>query len=273
MNDTQAGDWPGQDTPVAVVTGAARGIGRAIAEHLAQTGLRVVINDLEPADAERAASELNDSGYTALGLGADVADVDAVQAMAASVRDWAGRVDVLVNNAGIADVVLPTVEQDINRWQTIVDTLLRGPYVCSKVFGGEFMLPAGFGRIINIASIAAISPLPMRNAYGPSKAAVVMLTKNMAAEWARHGITVNAVAPGYIETDLLRGLVDSGRLDTTALRRRIPVGALGAPADIARAVVFLAAPASSYITGALLPVDGGWTSFGAAGDAFPIEDA
>lgn len=266
------GSWPGEDAPVAVVTGAARGIGRTIADRFSKTGIRVVVNDLEQSAADQAAAEINEGGGQALGVGGDVSDLAAVKALAAAVKEWAGRVDVLVNNAGVADTVIPTVEQDVDRWQMTVDVLLRGPYICSKVIAEQFMLPANFGRIVNIASIAALSPLPMRNAYGPSKAGVVMMTKTMAAEWARHGITVNAIAPGYIETDLLRGLIAAGRLDVMTLRRRIPMGALGKPDDIARAVSFLSAPASSYVTGTLLPVDGGWMSFGAAGDAFAVDE-
>ena len=269
---TLIGAWPGDDAPVAVVTGAARGIGRAVADRFASNGVRVVVNDLEQEAADQAAREITESGGQALGVGGDVSDLAAVKALAAIVKDWAGRVDVLVNNAGISDVVLPTVEQDVDRWQLTVNVLLRGPYICSKTVAEQFMLPAGFGRIVNIASIAALSPLPMRNAYAPSKAGVAMMTKTMAAEWARHGITVNAIAPGYIETDMIRDLTEAGRIDEITLRRRIPMGALGKPDDIARAVCFLAAPASSYVTGVLLPVDGGWMSFGAAGDAFPADE-
>ncbi|KXF50715.1 hypothetical protein AXA44_18225 [Rhodococcus sp. SC4] len=270
-NSKTAQGWPGDSVPVAVVTGAGEGIGRAIAHQLASDGLRIVVNDLHEDRAEAVRTEIEDAGGSAVLHAGDVSDRGDVERLSATVRDWAGRVDVLVNNAGIALPKVPTENQDVDRWQKEIDVLLRGPYLCSRQIGTDFMLPARFGRIVNIASIVGMVGFPMVNAYGPAKAGVVMLTKTLGAEWARHGVTVNAVAPGYIATTAVRGLCDKGKLDGAALRRRIPLGKLGTPEDIARTVSFLASPQSSYITGITVPVDGGWTAFGAAGDAYPAD--
>jgi NAD(P)-dependent dehydrogenase (short-subunit alcohol dehydrogenase family) len=177
-------------------------------------------------------------------------------------------VDVLVNNAGIADTLTPTVEQNVDDWQRVVDVCLRGTYLCSRAVAKEFMLPQRSGRIVNIASIAGVVGLPTRNAYSASKAGVVMMTRTMASEWARWNITVNAVAPGYIRTPMLDALISAGKLDEAVVRRRIPAGQLGAPADIASAVLFLSSDGARYVNGTCLPVDGGWSAYGASGDAF-----
>ncbi|MFC9789706.1 SDR family NAD(P)-dependent oxidoreductase [Rhodococcus sp. NPDC127528] len=257
----------GAAAPVAVVTGAGQGIGESIASTLAADGAGVVIVDVDADQAARVQRSIEASGGRALVHLADVSSPAQVEELSAAVRTWAGRVDILVNNAGIGDSITPTESQEIERWQRVVDVLLRGTYLCSRQLARDFMLPARFGRIVNIASIAGLVGLPMRSAYSPAKAGVIMMTKTLGAEWASRGVTVNAVAPGYIATAAVARAQSNGKLDGALLRRRIPVGELGAPHDIARVVAFLASPQSRYITGATLPVDGGWTAFGAAGDA------
>lgn len=253
--------------PVAVVTGAGSGIGRVTALRLAEAGYAVVVNDLLQARANAVAEEVRGAGGQALAHAGDVTVEKTVAGLAEVARRWRGRVDVLVNNAGKADTVTPTAEQAVDTWQHVVDVCLRSAYLCSRQVAGDFMLPQRSGRIVNIASIAGVVGLPMRNAYSAAKAGLLMMTRTMACEWAQQGITVNAVAPGYIRTPMLQELVDAGRVDEAVLRRRIPAGELGDPGDVASVVLFLASDAARYVTGVSLPVDGGWCAFGAAGDA------
>jgi NAD(P)-dependent dehydrogenase (short-subunit alcohol dehydrogenase family) len=257
------------DGRTAVITGAGSGIGRFLALAFAAEGYAVVVNDYHGDSAQAVTEEILTGGGLAVAHAGDVADEASVRSLAALARGWSPHVDVLVNNAGIADTLTPTVEQNVDDWQRVVDVCLRGTYLCSREVAREFMLPQRSGRIVNIASIAGVVGLPTRNAYSASKAGVVMMTKTMAAEWARSGITVNAVAPGYIRTPMLDALIGAGKLDESVVLRRIPAGQLGAPADIASAVLFLSSDGARYVTGVCLPVDGGWSAYGAAGDAFP----
>ncbi|TQN42810.1 NAD(P)-dependent dehydrogenase (short-subunit alcohol dehydrogenase family) [Blastococcus colisei] len=256
-----------------VVTGAGSGIGRDIALSFAAEGCTVIINDVRLDAAEQVGGEIEASGGTAVAHGGDVADEASIQSLSRLARRQSAPVDVLVNNAGLADSLTPTIEQELGDWQRVVDVCLRGTYLCSRQFAKDFFLPQARGRIVNIASIAGVVGLPMRNAYSASKAAIVMMTRTMAAEWAGRGITVNAVAPGYIRTPMLDALVAAGRLDEAVLRRRIPAGHLGEPHNISAAVLFLSSDAAGYINGVSLPVDGGWCAYGAAGDAFALDGA
>jgi NAD(P)-dependent dehydrogenase (short-subunit alcohol dehydrogenase family) len=265
LGDTPATTAVGR---TAVITGAGSGIGRSLALAFAAEGYGVVVNDYHGASAHAVAEEVLAGGGRAIAHAGDVADEKSVQGLAALAGSWSGRVDVLVNNAGIADTVTPTIDQDVEDWQRVVDVCLRGTYLCSRQVAKDFLLPQRSGRIVNIASIAGVVGLTTRNAYSASKAGVVMLTRTMASEWAGSGITVNAVAPGYIRTPMLDALIDAGKVDESVLRRRIPAGHLGEPADITSAVLFLSSDAARYITGVCLPVDGGWVAYGAAGDAF-----
>jgi NAD(P)-dependent dehydrogenase (short-subunit alcohol dehydrogenase family) len=251
------------DAPrVALVTGAADGIGWAIARRFAAGGCCVVVADLREDAAAARARELGD-GH--LAVAADVASEPAVCAMVARAVGRFGRLDVLVNNAGVADSFLPTTEQTADAFGRLLDIHLKGTFLASRE-AARVMLPRRRGAIVNLGSIAGLTGLPRRNTYGAAKAGIVALTRSMACEWARQGIRVNAVAPGYVRTALVDELERTGKLDTAALERRTPLGRLARPEEIAEAVWFLASPQASYVTGAVLSVDGGWHAFGAAGD-------
>lgn len=254
-----------------VVTGAGAGLGREIALAAAMDGAHVIVNDITQERAEMVVAEITAQTGSARAAVGDVTSFDDVESLAHVARDWTGRVDVLVNNAGVFELPpKPTVDQDPDWWQRVIDVHLRGTYLCSRQMAKDFFLPQRFGRIVNMASVAGMVGLPKRNAYSAAKAGVIMMTRTMASEWARDGITVNAVAPGYILTQQLSEKLDRNELDVSELRRRTPVGELGRPQDISRAVMFMASPDSSYITGACLPVDGGYHAFGGAGNAADI---
>ena len=174
-----------------------------------------------------------------------------------------GRLDVVVNNAGIGDPQSPTVEQTVQAFDRLIDVHLRGAFLVSRE-AARVMLAQGEGAIVNLSSIAGLTGLPRRNAYGAAKAGIVAMTKAMACEWGGQGIRVNAIAPGYVQTALVEELVGAGRLDVERIKRRTPMGRLASPEEIAEAAWFLASPQASFITGVVLSVDGGWTAFGGA---------
>lgn len=250
-----------------LITGAADGIGWAMARLYAARGFRVALADI---DGQKVDDRLVELGPGHLALAADVTREEDVQTMAQSVRESFGNCGVVINNAGIADSHLPTVEQDAAQFQKVLDTHLRGTFLVSKEMG-RMMLDNGGGTIVNISSIAGLGGLPRRNAYGAAKAGIIAMTRSMACEWAPQGIRVNSIAPGYVETALVRKLTNAGRIDIAQIRRRIPMGQLGEPDDIAEAAYFLSSPAAKYITGAVLSVDGGWNAFSDFGDAHPLE--
>ena len=248
---------------VVIVTGAASGIGQQAARDFAAAGAHVALNDL---DAEKIAALAAEIGDAALPVPCDVTDPTAVTALVDRVAGTWGRIDALVNSAGIADEMKPTFEQDIDRWQRVVDVSLRGSYLMTRE-AGRHMARARQGAIVNFSSIAGLVGLPGRNAYSAAKAGLVMMTRALASEWGGLGIRVNAVAPGYIDTPMVEGLMARGRIGTEPILRRTPLGRFGKPSEISAAVQFLCSPAASYITGACLSVDGGWAAFG--GNALP----
>jgi NAD(P)-dependent dehydrogenase (short-subunit alcohol dehydrogenase family) len=252
-------------TPVstALVTGAAGGIGLATARVLAARGMRVAVNDVDPEAARQAAAML---GPQHLAVAADVSRENEVIEMVERVAEAFGGISVLVNNAGIADTAGPTMAQSTTSWDRLIGIHLTGAYLVSKAVAPR-MAVAGGGSIVNLSSIAGLVGVPVRTAYSAAKAGVAMITRVLACEWAAHGIRVNAVAPGYVRTDLVVGLIEAGRVDAEGIRRRTPLARLAEPEEIARVIAFLASAEASYITGAVVPVDGGYTAFGGAFDA------
>jgi NAD(P)-dependent dehydrogenase (short-subunit alcohol dehydrogenase family) len=261
--------------PVAIVTGAADGIGWATAQQLAHAGWTVALFDLNGALALERAQAL---GVQHSGWSCDVTDADAVQTRVSDVVSRHGRIDGLVNNAGIADQTAPTLQQDIVAFDKVLSVHLRGVFLMSQqVIAQMTRQPrdarGNRGAIVNIGSIASFGGIPGRNAYCAAKAGVLGMTRALASEWARRGIRVNAVAPGYVKTALVASLVDRGAIDAQAIARRTPMGRMAAPEEIAQVIAFLASPLASYITGAVLPVDGGWTALGAPETALgPLEE-
>jgi NAD(P)-dependent dehydrogenase (short-subunit alcohol dehydrogenase family) len=244
---------------VAIVTGAADGIGWATAQRLAQDVGHVVVADLR-ADAARArAGELGPSHWW---QETDVTREDQVCALMRDVVARFGRIDVLVNNAGIGEQPQMTLEQTVDAFDRILNVHLRGTFTASREAARVFVRQQG-GAIVNISSIAGWGGHPGRNAYGAAKAGISAMTAAMASEWARDGIRVNAVAPGYVETELVKALVAKGALNMKDICERTPMGRAAAPAEIAEVIAFLASERASFVTGTTLPVDGGWLAFGA----------
>lgn len=242
------------DGAVAVITGGARGIGRATAEAFAEAGARPVLLDLDGVAASRTAAEI---GRGASGCRLDVtqeAEVDA--AFEAIVREH-GRIDILVNNAGVA-IRRPTTELSLADWQRVVDVNMTGVFLCARA-AGRLMTRQGAGAIVNLASIMGLSGggLYPNISYQTTKGAVVNMTRALAVEWARQGVRVNAVAPTWVETDFISALKDNPEFVST-VERLTPIGRLAQPEEVANAILFLASPAAAMITGHVLPVDGGF---------------
>jgi len=234
---------------VALVTGSTRGIGRAIAETLAGAGARVAVVGRDAAKAQEAASAL---GKGAQGFGADVGDPKSVVALVEAVEAAFGQVDILVNNAGLTrDNILFRIKDD--DWNTVIDANLRGAFVAIRA-ASRGMMKRRWGRIINIASIFGITGNKGQANYAASKAGLIGLTKSVAKELGSRNILVNAVAPGFIETDMTAAMTPEAR---AALSGQIPLERLGSPQDIAGVVAFLASKHADYITGQTLVVDGG----------------
>ena len=248
-------------TAVAVVTGAARGIGRMICSELADRGYRVAANDLNAPDAT--VQELRSAGADALALPGDVSDEATVQGMVAAVTEEFGRVDVLVNNAGISTIV-PAEETTLADWNRTLAVNLTGPFLMSREFG-RVMLDRGSGSIVNVSSVAGLLGVGDRAAYNASKHGLVGLTRTLAAEWGGRGVRANAVCPGWVKTEMDDEDQASGAGGYTDrdIEGRVPMARFATPEDVARAVAFLADPAQSgFVNGHTLSVDGGWFADG-----------
>ena len=238
---------------VAIVTGASRGIGRSVAIALAKAGAKVVINYAgNVVAAEEVKNIIEAAGGNAMLMQADVASDEAVAAMVKQTMDTFGSIDILVNNAGITrDGLLMRMKE--SDWDAVMNTNLKGVFMCTKAVS-RVMMKQKTGKIINMTSVVGIMGNAGQSNYAAAKAGVIGFTKSMAKELASRGITVNAIAPGFINTDMTAILSDEVK-DTLATK--IPVGRLGSPEDVAAAVLFLASDSANYITGQTLNVDGG----------------
>lgn len=244
-----------ENTQVAVVTGAARGIGRRVALVLAERGYMVAANDLEA--PEDTVKELEKAGAHALSLPGDVSDEGSVRSMVETVLSELGRIHVLVNNAGISTIV-PAEETTLADWERTLAVNLTGPFLMCREFGKE-MLQVGSGSIVNISSVAGLLGVSDRVAYNASKHGLIGLTRTLAAEWGGRGVRVNAVCPGWVKTEMDQEDQDSGGYTDEDIEGRVPMGRFATPEDIARAVTFLVDPEhSGFINGHTLSVDGGW---------------
>ena len=246
---------------VAIVTGAGQGIGSAIAVSFASEGAVVVVVDITLEKARPTAERIG-GAQQALAVAADVTQKDQVDAVVTKTLSSFGRIDVLVNNAGISE---PSALVDLSeaRWDRVIDTNLKGPFLCSQAAAAS-MIERRAGKIINIASVAGQLAHPTQAAYCASKAGLVMLTKVMAAEWGKYNINVNAISPGAVETERLKRF---SREDPDFLKGRLeatPLGRFIQPEEVARLAVFFASPDSSAITGANIPIDGGSSAIWAA---------
>jgi 3-oxoacyl-[acyl-carrier protein] reductase len=237
---------------VAVVTGAGRGIGRAIALRFAAEGADVVCVSRTARNSDKVADEVRGTGRKAWAHAVDVTDSKAVAAVAERIVADAGRVDVLVNNAGVTrdGLLMRMSEED---WDVVLNTNLRGAFAFTKAFS-RILLKQRAGRIINISSVVGLIGNAGQCNYAASKAGLIGFTKSVARELASRGITANAIAPGFIDTDMTAAMNEAARAE---LLKQIPLSSLGKPEDIAEAALFLAGPGGRYITGQVLAVDGG----------------
>jgi NAD(P)-dependent dehydrogenase (short-subunit alcohol dehydrogenase family) len=245
---------------VAIVTAAGRGLGRAIAIELASKGCAVLVNSITEENSTRTAFEINKMGGIAIHLAGDVGDPNFCRYLVEEANSKLGSPHILVNNAGITRIH-PAAEFPEEDWKRTLDVNLNSAFYCSKAVA-QVMLKRGYGRIINIASAAGVIPFPMRLAYCTTKAALIMMTKAMAIEWAKYGITVNAVAPGWLETEGVKERIEKGYYSKEHILKRSPMGRMGLPSEVAKLVCFIASENSSYITGETFIIDGGWTSYG-----------
>ncbi len=237
---------------IAVVTGAGRGIGRAIALKFAAEGADVVVVSRTQENSEKAAAEIRLLGRKAWAFAVDVSDSGAVSAAAEKILAEAGKVDILVNNAGVTRDVLLMRMGDAD-WDLVLNTNLKGAFLVTKAFS-RAMIKARSGRIINISSVIGLIGNAGQCNYAASKAGLIGFTQSAAKELAGRNITVNAIAPGFIQTDMTSELKEEMR---TALLKQIPLGTFGEADDIAGAALYLASPAARYVTGQVLTVDGG----------------
>ncbi len=242
---------------IAVVTGAAQGLGLATATLLANNGYTVVLTDLQP--LEGAVARLQAMRHKVVGISGDVSSEEFVRQLAARVHADHGGADVLVNNAGIS-LIVPAEDTTLAQWQRVMDVNLLGPFLMCKNFGAQ-MLARGRGSIVNVASIAGLAGVSRRSAYNASKHGLIGLTRTLAAEWGGRGVRVNAVCPGWIKTEMDDAAQELGLYADQDIVNRVPMARFAQAADVAACIAYLAdADKSGFVNGVSLPVDGGWTA-------------
>ncbi len=246
------------DGRVALVTGGNKGLGFVMAQALAEAGADVVVTSRNKEHAESSAAEIAQAtGRRTLGVVVDVTEAAQVNAMVQTILEKFGRIDILVNNAGI-NIRKPIEEFDEASWDKVQDTNLKAPFLCCQAVGRQ-MREQRSGRIVNVASMLGLTALPERSAYCASKAGLIQLTKVLALEWAPYNIMVNALCPGPFATDLNIPVMNNPQANQYFLNH-IPLGRWGKPEELKGVITFLASDASSFMTGASLAFDGGWTA-------------
>ncbi|MBM3238584.1 SDR family oxidoreductase [Candidatus Poribacteria bacterium] len=246
------------DDRVAIITGSSRGLGKAMASALAGAGAKVVITSRHLNEAQATADEIkNSTGRIAIALEVDVSQQPQVERLVNQTLSEFGRIDILINNAGL-NIRGPIEELKMDDWTQVLNTNLIGPILCCQAVAPH-MKAQKYGRVINIASILGLIGMPNRTPYSASKGAVIQLTRTLALEWAPYNITVNAICPGPFATEMNRPLMDDPQVYQTFVSK-VPLGRWGEPKEIGGVAIFLASEASSFVTGATIYVDGGYTA-------------
>lgn len=245
---------------VAIITGAAEGIGKAIAIEFVKEGAKVVVADVNLELAEKTVEELKSLGGEAIAVKADVTNPDEVNAMVSKTLERFGRIDILVNNAGIS-IQKPLLEMTLEDWRRVIDINLTGVFLCTQAVA-RVMVQQGRGVIVNMASSLGFVAIPRRAAYSASKAGVIGLTRELAVELAPYGIRVVGVAPGWIATQRVLNLAKKGVVNEEAIKMMTPMGRLGTPEEVAKVIAFLSSDEASFITGDTILIDGGYVSYG-----------
>ncbi|MFH1351620.1 MAG: 3-oxoacyl-ACP reductase family protein [Pseudomonadota bacterium] len=244
------------DGKVALVTGAGRGLGKAMALALAEAGADLVLASRTPKEIEAVAREIQGLGRRSMAIPTDVTKQDEVNSMAERAVEAFGKIDILVNNSGTL-IQRRFLEYTVEDWEILINTNFRSMFFCTQAVG-RYMIEQKSGKIINMSSKNALQPRPKCSVYDSTKGAIITFTKALAREWARYNINVNAIAPGYFLTPLVKSLLDRDGVDEKTVGKQfVPLGRLGRPEELGPLVVYLASPASDYMTGEIIVIDGG----------------